>query len=216
MAIELALELLHAIALMGRHLQQRIAQLAVNREHGIEGHGVLLIDQVGLVQQQQGADACMLGGHQITVDQVGVWLGQGREDDHDQVDVGRHRLELAAGIGAAQFTAARQLRDDYPDALVAGAPHHPVPGDHGRQVGTQVAAEHLAGLRAFQGLDLYLHAKVGNHQSGLLRPQVTAFENLLRLGFAFGGAGSPFPLDFFDPPVLPAIELAFGHEGSKN
>ncbi|EPN57780.1 hypothetical protein A244_11515, partial [Pseudomonas syringae pv. actinidiae ICMP 18807] len=45
----------------------------------------------------------MLGGDQITVDQVGVRLWHGRKDNHDQIDVGGHRLELAARVGAAQF-----------------------------------------------------------------------------------------------------------------
>jgi hypothetical protein len=49
----------------------------------------------------------MLGRHQIAVDQVGMRLGQRREDDHDHVDVGRHRLELATAVRAAQFGAAR-------------------------------------------------------------------------------------------------------------
>ncbi|MND50509.1 hypothetical protein D3C80_414790 [compost metagenome] len=77
-----------------------------------------------------------------------------------------------------------------------------------------MAAEHLAGVIAVLCLDFDLHAKVGDHQAELFRAQVTAFELLQGLLFAFGGAGSAFTLDFFDPPVLAAIELAFGHEGS--
>ena len=36
----------------------------------------------------------------------------------------------------------------------------------------------------------------------------------LGLVIAFGGACGAFVLDFFDTPVLAAIELAFGHDGS--
>ena len=38
----------------------------------------------------------MLGGDQITVDQVGMRLGHRGEDNDDQVDIGCHRFELAA------------------------------------------------------------------------------------------------------------------------
>ena len=36
----------------------------------------MLVDQVSLVEQQQRTNPGVLGGHQITVDQVGVRLGQ--------------------------------------------------------------------------------------------------------------------------------------------
>ncbi len=96
MAIKLALQCLHAIAMMRRHFQHRVTQCAVDRQQRIERGRILFVDQVSLVEQQQRTNPGMLGGHQITVDQVGMWLGHGCEHDHDQVDVGRHRLELAA------------------------------------------------------------------------------------------------------------------------
>ena len=154
----------------------------------------------------------MRGRHQVAGDQGGVGLGCRGEDNHDQVDVGRHRLELATAIGPAQLGAARQLCDDHADTLVAGAPDHAVAGHQRRQVGAQVAAENLAGFLAVIGLDLDLHAKVGDHQAGLFRPQVAAFEHLQGALLAFGRTGGPFFLDFFDAPVLAAVELAFGHE----
>ncbi|MNJ04226.1 hypothetical protein D3C73_1648800 [compost metagenome] len=61
----------------------------------------------------------MFGGHQVAVNQVCVRLGQWGEDDNDQVDVGRYRLELATTVGSAQFGMARHLRDDDTDTLVA-------------------------------------------------------------------------------------------------
>src|SRR3990167_7998040 len=216
MAIELLLQLLHAVAAMSGHFQQRITQLAVYAEHAVEGHGVLLIQQVGLVQQQQRTDAGVLGGYQVAVDQVGVGLRQRREDDHDQVDVGSHRLELAAGVRAAEFGAAWQLRDDHANALFAGAPHHLVTSDHGRQVGAQVATEYLAGQFTIQGFYFDLDAEVRDDQAGLFRAEVAAFKNLYRLRLALGGAGSTLALDFFDTPVLPAVELAFGHGSSES
>ncbi len=196
---------------MGRHLQQRIAKRAVDRQQRVERALVVLVDQVRLVQQQQRPDAGMFGGDQVAVDQVGVRFGQRREDDDDQVDVGRHRLELAAGVGTTQFGVARQLRDDHADALVARAPYHAVAGDQRRQVGAQVAAEDLATVLAFLCFDLDLHAEVRDHQAELLRPQIAAFQFFQRARFAACRAGGAFFLDFLDAPVLAAVELAFGH-----
>ena len=51
MPVKLLRELLHAVTLVRRHLQQRITQLAVNAEHGVKCHSVLLINQVGFIQQ---------------------------------------------------------------------------------------------------------------------------------------------------------------------
>ncbi|MND50510.1 hypothetical protein D3C80_414800 [compost metagenome] len=118
-SVQLLLQLLHAITVMGRNLQQRIAQLPVHRQQGIERRGVLLVDQVGLVQQQQRTNAGVFGGYQVAVDQVGVGFWCRGEDDNDQVDVGRYRLELATTVGSAQFGMARHLRDDDTDTLVA-------------------------------------------------------------------------------------------------
>ncbi|MNE08134.1 hypothetical protein D3C80_1007800 [compost metagenome] len=92
MAVEHLLQALHAVTVVGRDLQQRVAQLAVNLQQRMQARAVLVVDQVGLVQQQQRANAGVLRRHQITVDEVGVRFGRGGEDDHDQVDVGRHRL----------------------------------------------------------------------------------------------------------------------------
>ena len=77
-----------------------------------------------------------------------------------------------------------------------------------------MAAEHLACGFAILGFNFYLHAKVRDHQAQLLWPQVAAFQFLQRMLLAFGGASGALALDFFDPPVLAAIELAFGHEGT--
>ena len=138
-------------------------------------------------------------------------LGQRRENNHDHVDVGRHRLELAATVGAAQFSAAGQLGDDHADPLVASTPDHAVAGDQRRQVGAQVTTEHLTGEFAFQRLDFDLHAKVRDHQTRLFGAQVAALKRFHGGGFTFGGAGSAFALNLFDAPVLATVELAFGH-----
>jgi hypothetical protein len=153
----------------------------------------------------------MFGRHQIAVDQVGMGLGQRGEDDHDHVDVGRNRLELATAVRPAEFGVARQLGDDHADALVAGTPDHSVAGYQRRQVGAQVATENLAGLFAIHGLDFDLHAEVRDHQTVLFRAQVAALKCFDSRGLAFGGAGGAFALNLFDAPVLTTIELAFGH-----
>ncbi|MNZ41332.1 hypothetical protein D3C78_588800 [compost metagenome] len=114
-------------------------------------------------------------------------------------------------VRPAQLGAARHLRDDYANALVAGTPDHAVTGDQRRQVCAQVAAEYLACRLAVLGLHLDLHAKVSDHQAQLLRPQVAPFKLLQRMLLAFGSASGAFVLDLFDTPVLAAIELAFGH-----
>lgn len=209
--VQLVLQLFHAIAVMSRHFQHRVTQGAVDRQQRVERRGVLFVDQVEFVQQQQRANAGMLGGDQVTVDQVGMRLGQRCEDDDDHVDVGRHRLQLAAAVGTAQFGGAGQLRDDHADALVAGTPHHSVAGHQRRQVGTQVAAEDLAGEFAFERLDLDLHTKVRDHQARLFGAQVAALERFHGGGFTFGGACGAFALNLFDAPVLATVELAFGH-----
>ena len=167
-AVELLLQLLHAVAVMSRYFQHRVAQLAINPQQCIQSGCVLIVDQVCLVQQQERADPGVLGSHQVTVDQVGVRLGHWREDDHDHVDVGRDRLELATVVGAAQFGFARQLGDDHADALIACAPHHGVTGDQCGQVGAQVATERLAFQLAFLSLDFDLHTEVRDHQAELL------------------------------------------------
>ena len=189
--------------------------MAIDRQQGIQGHGVLLVNQIGLVQQQQRLDAGVFGGHQVAVDQVGVGLGHGREHDDDGVDVGRHRLELVATVWAAQLTVARQLRDDHADTLVAGAPDYAVAGYQGRQVGAQVAAADLSCQFAIQCLDFHLHAEVGDDQTQLFGAQFAAFKGFQGVGFAFGRAGSAFFLNLLDAPVLPAVELAFGHGASE-
>jgi hypothetical protein len=89
------------------------------------------------------------------------------------------------------------------------ARHTTVAGDQRRQVGAQVAAEHLAGEFAVLGLDFDLHTEVRDHQarcSGPRSPPSSASTAL-----AFGGAGGALALNLFDAPVLATIELAFGH-----
>ncbi|MNY39939.1 hypothetical protein D3C86_1746500 [compost metagenome] len=107
------------------------------------------------------------------------------------------------------------MRDYDADALVAGAPDHAIAGDHGRQVGAQVTAKHLAGQFAVLGFDFDLYAKMGDHQAELFRAEVAALEGLHGLRLALGRAGGAFALNFVDAPALPAVELAFGHESSE-
>ena len=63
-------------------------------------------------------------------------------------------------------------------------------------------------------VDLDLHAEVGDHQAGLFRAQVAAFQLIEQARFALGRASGTLLLDFLDAPALPAGQLAFGHEGS--
>lgn len=214
MAVELLLQALHAIAVVCRNFQQRVAQFAVDLQQRMQAGAVLVVDQVGFVQQQQRAQAGVLGRYQIAVDQVRVRLRRRGEHDHDQVDVGCHRLELTMVVRPAQLGAARHLRHDYADALVTRTPHDTVAGDQCWQVCAQMAAEHLACGFAILSFNFYLHAEVRDHQAQLLRPQVATFQFLQCMLLAFGRASGALALDFFDPPVLAAIELAFGHEGT--
>ena len=211
MAVQARLQLIHAGAAMGRDLQQRIIQLAVHVQEPVQRHLVVFVDQVGLVQQQQRRDARVLGGDEIAVDQVGVRLGERGEDNDDQVDIGRHGLELTAHVRPAQLRMPRQLRDDDADALVARAPDHAVAGDQCRQVGPQVAAEHLPAVFALQCLDLDLYAEMRDDQPGLFRAQVAALQLLEGTALATRGTGGALFLDLLDAPALPAVELAFGH-----
>ncbi|MNE08133.1 hypothetical protein D3C80_1007790 [compost metagenome] len=117
-------------------------------------------------------------------------------------------------VRPAQLGTARHLRDDHANALVARAPYHAVAGNQRWQVGAQVAAEHLARGFAVLGFHFYLHTEVRNHQAQLFRPQVATLQFLQHVLFAFGRTRGALVLDFFDAPVLAAIELAFGHEDS--
>ncbi|VVO43453.1 hypothetical protein PS720_06159 [Pseudomonas fluorescens] len=141
-SVQLLLQLFHAIAVMRRHFQHWVAEGAVHRQQGVERWGVLLVNQVEFVQQQQRTNARVLGGDQVTVNQVGMGLGQRREHNDDHVDVGRYRLELATTVRATQFGGAWQLGDDHADTLVAGPPYHFIAGDQRRKVGAQVATGH--------------------------------------------------------------------------
>lgn len=184
-AVEHLLQALHAVTVMCRDLEQRVAELAVNLQQRMQARAVLFVDQVGLVQQQQRTNAGVLRRHQVTVDQVGVRFGRGGKDDHDQVDVGRHRLQLAVVVRPAQLGAARHLRDDHANALVARPPYHAVAGNQRRQVGAQVATEHLARGFAVLGFHFYLHTEVRNHQAQLLWPKVATLQFLQHVLFAF-------------------------------
>lgn len=208
--VQRAAQFVHRQAIEGRHLDQRVTQGAVDIQQRIDAFGIALVDQVGLVQQQQRLDAGMFGGDQVTVDQVGVRFGTRGEDDDDAVDVGRHRLEQPAHVRAAQLGAARQLRDDHADALVAGAPDHLVASHQCRQVGAQVTAGNLA----VGGLDLYLNPEMSDHLAGLLRSQVAALQLFHGTRLATGRPGRAFFLDLFDAPALPAGQVAFGHDAS--
>ena len=61
MAVELLLQALHAIAVVCRNFQQRVAQFAVDLQQRMQAGAVLVVDQVGFVQQQQRAQAGVLG-----------------------------------------------------------------------------------------------------------------------------------------------------------
>lgn len=190
------MQALHAVTLVCRYFQQRVAKFTVDFQQRMQAGAILVVDQVGLVQQQQRAQASVLGSYQVAVDQVRVRLGSGGEHNHDQVDVGGHRLELTVVVRPAQLGAARHLRHDYADALVTRTPHDTVASDQRRQVGAQMAAEHLACGFAILGFNFYLHAKVRDHQAQLLGPQVAAFQFLQRMLLAFGGASGALALDF--------------------
>lgn len=77
-----------------------------------------------------------------------------------------------------------------------------------------MAAKHLAGHFTLQALDFHLHAEVGNYQAGLFRAEVAALQCFHCPRFTLGGAGRALTLNLFDPPVLAAVELAFGHGAS--
>src|SRR3546814_2570899 len=56
---------------MRRDFQQRVAELAIDRQQGVERPFILGVDQVCLVQQQQGANTGVLGGHRSEERRVG-------------------------------------------------------------------------------------------------------------------------------------------------
>ena len=165
MAVQLRLQLLHTVTVMRRYFQHRITQLTIHTQQRVQRRGVLLVNQVSLVEQQQGTNPGVLSRYQIAVNQVGVRLGHGRKHNHDHVDVGGDRLELATAVWAAQFSFTRQLGDDNADALIAGAPYDRVASDQCGQVGAQMAPEHLAFKLTFLGFDFDLHTKVRDHQA---------------------------------------------------
>src|SRR5690554_2843225 len=220
--------------------QRRLADAALAHEHrgapgqagvqGIEallalgggGHhrvaqplAAILGQQVDLVEHQHRGDASGLGGDQVAVDQVGVGLGLHGEDDQDLVDIGRHRLELAPGVGAFQHAVA--LAPGHHHAfhhaalgVLAAAPDHPVAGHQPFEVGAQVAAH-----RRFAGLGTHVQgvAEVGDHPAGPLRAILAGGQLVAITGIALGGALGALGLDLLDAPALLAAKLAFAHGG---
>ena len=124
-------------------------------ELGVKAHDPLVegdVDQVGLVEDDDGADPADLGGHQVAVDQAELepGLGQGRDDEHG-VDVGRDDV-LAVAIAASDHSLAGLDLLDQP-FLAAGAgrpePDPVADGDHVPALDGQALEQppHVAGER---------------------------------------------------------------------
>ena len=121
------------------------------------------------------------------------------------------QIKVVTGINVPMLWRVLNYAHEPLDALVARAPDHAVAGDQCRQVGPQVAAEHLPAVFALQCLDLDLYAEMRDDQPGLFRAQVAALQLLEGTALATRGTGGALFLDLLDAPALPAVELAFGH-----
>src|SRR5690606_24555593 len=127
------------------------------------------------------------------------------------VDVGCHRLQLAAMIGSVEFGDPRLQRHDDAALLVVGTPDDAVAGDQGRQVGAAVTASYLALWRAGRRFDVYLHPEVGDDLPFLFGAELATEQAFFGQIGAPGGAGAAFVLDFLNPPALASSEMSLGH-----
>src|SRR5690606_12502834 len=112
-------------------------------------------------------------------------------------------------IRTAERRTARQAGSDSAMPLLAGPPYHQIASHQGWQVGAHMAAKTLA-VFVFQ---LDLHAKVGNYQSLLFKPELALFQLVHGALFAALGAGNALGLDFVNAPALAAAQFAFAHTG---
>jgi hypothetical protein len=80
------------------------------------------IEQVHLVDDDNGADADEFRGDQVLVDQIAARLGARGDDDCHQRDVGGEGLVAPAVVGSAQRAVARLERDDDAGARLSGLP----------------------------------------------------------------------------------------------
>ena len=120
------------------------------------------IQQVDLVDQEEGSDSGVLRCHQKLIDQFLIDTGPGCSNDDDAIHIGGNRSGTATGVYAGEEGATRQTTLYHPSA-VDFTPGHPVTTDDTPEISPCNTA--------MNGPFLILYIKkgtvVGNHQTGL-------------------------------------------------
>ena len=136
-----------------------VAQPAVFVEQGVQFAAGSRVQQIDLVEHDDGLDAQHLGGHQVAIHQA---RGEGRPrggDDQDLVDVGGNDFLAAMAVGAGQFAATGFANLHDAIALLVRMPLDIVTADQIAQLATAGAAVQSALLV----LDDEPGAEAGDH-----------------------------------------------------
>src|SRR5690606_15767140 len=121
-------QVLQAQGLGGGNLDHSVFQLAVQGQELFDT-AVAVVQQIQLVENQQGFDAQLFRRHQVAVDQVLMGLGLWSKNNAHLGDVGRHRAQHTPVVGAGHQAGSGQHRLDHPGGF-ASAPDHLVAGKH--------------------------------------------------------------------------------------
>jgi hypothetical protein len=190
----------HGVA--GRAAQYRVTEGPVGSEKRIQGVGIRRVEEVALVEEDQGLGAEDFRGHEVAVDQVRVRFRQRGDDDHHEVDIGGDGAQGAKLVRALQRRMA-WLQGHHDAVLtgvaVSGAEDHPVAGNRRLEVGAQEAAPRLP-VRVEQ---VHLLAVLRDHRACLLVATRRVVPGVH--GAAAAAVG--------DAPALPVVESAFAHAG---
>ena len=193
------------VAGLAGRFQYPIAQRGVGFQKSGNSLSARGLQQVGLVEQDDGLDIHRLRCHQVAVDQVGMGFGQRCYHDDDLVHVGGHGFQFAERVRPQQFRVPWLARDNNAVGL-AGPPNDAVPGDQALQVGAEVAA-----MPQFAGLHQHLGPEVRYHQPLALGAQLAAGQRIFRQAVPVLGALAPLFLDLLHSPGLAPCQLSLAH-----
>ncbi len=119
-------QLIESFAALATHQQHFVTEFAVGFELALDARSGRIIEHVDLVKHDERLDLHILGGYQVTVDDVGGELGHHRRDDDDLVDVGGDGFDPVVEVRPGQHRVARmhRLNDARSGGIEAGPPDH--------------------------------------------------------------------------------------------